>query len=269
MGTIGIDAGDVAGRPGLRFEFRTERSIRPEPNKAQIRIFNLNPAHRASLEALGVVPVQLEAGYADGLQTLFLGDLRAGVTVRDGADLVTVLEAGDGAAAVRTSRVSIPVPPGTSTDRVLRDVATAVGVSPGNLDDAARKIKSKFPGTGGIFPAGTVLTGSAAREMTRICRSLGLEWSIQQGKLQILERGQALAGAAVKLSKTTGMLDAPCLDSKGVLAVSALLSAEFFPGRLLVLDADRIQGQFRIVQCSDQGDTRGGDWRTDISAERY
>lgn len=253
----------------LRFAFSITATLKPQPNKATIQVFNLNPDHRSQIEQLGTVPVRLDAGYKDGTQTLFLGDLRTCPSMRDGADVVTVVESGDGAKAVQKSRVAISVAKGTNTDKVLRDVATAIGVSAGNLNDAVTKIKTSFPGSGSIFPTGTVLMGSAAREMTNICKSLNLEWSIQQGKLQILERGKALAGEAVLLSKYTGMIDAPTVDNKGVLSVSSLLNPEIFPGRLLVLEGDRLHGQYRIEECEYKGDTRGGDWRVDMKAARY
>lgn len=253
----------------LRISFSVEASIKPQPNKATIQVYNLNPDHQSQIEQLGSVPVRLDVGYLGGTQTIFLGDLRTCPTVKDGPDLITVVESGDGEKAVQTSRVSVSVAKGTNTDKVLKDVALAIGVDPGNLEDAARKIRTAFPGSGGIFPAGTVLTGSAAREMSSICKSLNLEWSIQKGKLLILERGKALEAEAVSLSKYSGMIGAPTVDNKGILSVSSLMNPEIFPGRLLVLDGDRLQGQYRIEDCAYTGDTRTNDWRIDMHGKRY
>ena len=258
VGTIQIEA--------LRFAFAVDASIKPQPNKASIRVWNMNPDHRSQIEQMASVPVRLDAGYKDATQTIFLGDLRTCPSTREGADLITVVESGDGERAIRTSRVAISVAKGSSTEVVLRDVATALGVGRGNLDDAVRKLRALGPG---IFPAGTVLTGSAAREMASICKSLNLEWSVQKGALQILERGKALAGEAILLSKYTGMIGAPTVDNKGILSVSSLLNPEIFPGRLLVLEGDRLRGQYRITECSFVGDTRGGDWRVDMKGERF
>ena len=290
-----------------RIGFSVEASIKPQPNKATIQVYNLNPDHRSQIEQLGSVPVRLDVGYEGGTQTIFLGDLRTCPTVKDGPDLITVVESGDGERAVQTARVSVSVAKGTPVDQVLRDVALALGVTDdttttrakqkaadaakkkallaltpgasldeinavstgvqkGNLDQAVDKLKSLGVG---IFPAGTVLTGSAAREMSSICKSLNLEWSIQKGKLVILERGRALEGEAVALSKYTGMIGSPTVDNKGILSVSSLMNPEIFPGRLLVLDGDRLQGQYRIEDCTYVGDTRTNDWRIDMHGKRY
>lgn len=250
----------------LRFAFAVSASVKPQPNKATIRVWNMNPDHRSQIEGAGVLPVRLDAGYIGGTQTIFLGDLRTCPTTREGPDLITTVESGDGERAIRTSRVKVSAAKGTTVDQILRDVASAIGVAPGNLADATKKLKAAGLG---IFPAGTVLTGSAAREMTHLCKGLGLEWSVQKGALQILERGKAVAGEAILMSKKTGMIDAPTVDNKGVLSVSSLLNPEIFPGRLLVLEGDRLKGQYRIEECAFQGDTHGSEWRVDMKAARY
>lgn len=250
----------------LRFVFTVDASTKPQPNKASISVFNLNPDHRSQIEELRKAPVRLDVGYAGGTQTIFLGDLRTCPSVRDGADIVTTIESGDGEKAIQTSRVNKSHAKGTSQADVLRDVALSLGVLPGNLDAATKRLKSAGVG---IFPAGTVLTGSAAREMTNLCKSLNLEWSIQKGALQILERGKALEASAVKLHKYSGMIGAPTVDNRGILSVSSLMNPEIFPGRLLVLDGDRLKGQYRIEDCHYAGDTHGAQWQIDVKGKRY
>lgn len=253
----------------LRITFAIDRDAKPEPNKASINVYNLSEKNRLTLGQLQTAAVLLEAGYEDGYQTLFLGNLRTSTTREEGPDLVTVIESGDGEVPFRTSRVALSLKKGATTDQALRDVAKALGVLEGNLNEAVTAIKSRFGGGGNVFPSGTVLTGSAAREMTNLTRSLGLTWSVQNGKLQIQERGKALASSAVLLSAATGMIGTPSIDQKGILTVTSLLNPEIFPGRLLVLDAERLKGNYLITECHDTGDTHGNDWHTEIKAERY
>jgi hypothetical protein len=252
---------------GLRVTFSVAKSLKPEPNKAEISVYNLSEASRAQLEQLQEVPVQLDAGYEAGSSTLFLGTLRTALTVRDGPDLVTSLGAGDGEKQIRSARVSVSVRKQTSADVVLRDVARALGVGEGNLADATKTLK--FSTVGQLFAQGTVLTGNAAREMTHLCRSLGLTWSIQDGKLQLLPLATALAGAAVLLSPSTGLVDSPSVDNAGVLSARMLMAPDVFPGRLLVLDSERLKGQYRIESTTHVGDTHGSDWYIDLEARRY
>ncbi len=262
----------VRSQDSLRFRFTVDKNLKPEPNKAEIVIFNLNSFHQTQIDLLGTVPVQLEAGYSNATSVIFLGDLRTGFTTSEGPDDLTVIGSGDGEQAVRKSRVNISIAKGTNTDQVLKQIALALGVKPGNLDDAARKIRSAFSGTGNLFTMGTVLSGSAYREMCAICKSLNLEWSIQDGKLQILERGKALSTEAIVLNKDTGLYGEPTIDNKGIMSCTMAMQKDVFPGRIVLLQAERIKGQFRLEETSHKGDTReagAGSWVIEAKGKRY
>jgi len=252
----------------LDMVFQVTKTLKPEPNKAELTIFNLNPDHRSSLEQMKSAPVQIEAGYQGGTSVLFLGDLRTAMTVHQGPDFITKLSSGDGEKAIKTARVNVSLKKGAaSVDKVLESVAKALGVGEGNLKQALSAIKSA--GLGELFSEGTVISGSAYREMTNICRSLGLTWSIQDGKLQILELKKALEGQAILVNERTGLIGSPTVDNKGVLTCQTLLIPDVFPGRLMVLESERLKGQYRIESCQYSGDTNGQDWYIGIEGKRY
>jgi len=262
----------IESRDSLRFSFTVSKNLKPEPNKGVFQVWNLTRDHIAQMSVGTWLPVQFDAGYEEGMSTVFLGRCRSGGTTGPKPDAITTFEAGDGEKEVKTSRVNVSIAKGTNTDQVLKQIALAVGVGAGNLDDAARKIRSAFSGTGNIFSMGTVLSGQAAAEMTNICNSLSLDWSIQNGKLQILERKRSLEGTAIYLGgpKGAGMIGEPTIDPKGVLTVSTLLQPDVFPGRLLVLDATRLKGQYRIEETVHSGDTRtDAPWQIEIQAKKY
>lgn len=251
----------------LTVRFVVHKSLTPEPNKAEIHIFNLNPDHRAQLAAKPDVPVLLEAGYQEGSSCIFLGKLRSVETVRDGADIRTSLQSGDGELEYKTGRVSVSVKKNTPTDVALREIAKALGVDEGNLSDAVTKIKANALGQ--MFSGGTVIHGQAARKMTDVCRSAGLTWSIQDGKLQFLGLREALKGEAILLTPETGLVDSPTVDPKGVLKARMLMAPDVFPGRLLVLKSASLEGQYRIEKTTHTGDTNGNDWFVDVEARKY
>lgn len=264
IGTGGAPTG------GLRFDFSVTKTLKPEPNKATINVYNLSLAHRLQLQAMRFPSVQLEAGYAETLGVIFLGKLRdAGTTKKEDGSMVTVLESGDGEKELKSSRVNVSIAKGTNTDQILKQIAGAIGVGKGNLDDAARKIRSAFSGTANIFSSGTVLSGLAAREMDRICKSLRLEWSVQGGKLQILERNKALEAVAIKLNKKTGMKGEPTIDNKGFVTAQAVLMSDLVPGRIVVIEGDRVKGQFRVEETTHSGDTYEGEWMVEMKGKPY
>ena len=263
---IEIVSRGIADQTGLRFDFDVSKNLKPEPNKAQINIWGLSRGSRYRIQTLGSVPVSLDVGYEGGHEQIFLGGLRTALPTKDDEGSIIVhLASGDGEVKFRKSRVSASFAKGTPANQVLRTVAEAIGVDRGNLDEAV----SALQGVANAFPSGTVLHGNAARELTGVCRSLGLEWSVQNGKLQILSLGALIKGTAINLSESSGMIGAPSLDSKGVLSVKSLLVPGIHPGRALVIKSEFLSGQFRIEETKHSGDTRGQNWIVDIKAKRY
>ncbi len=245
--------------------FSVKKTLKKAANTVDLKIHNLGKSSRSIIEQQIVTTVQLDAGYKDGTSTIFLGDLRSHATEKDGTDMVTRLACGDGEKAIQTSRVNLSMRKGSTTAQVLQSLAAALGVGPGNLAQALPKL-APF---GDMFSLGTVLSGSAAREMTRVLSSVGFTWSIQNGALQILALKTALAGTALLLNAKTGLIGSPSVDKDGVLSCKCLMIPDVFPGRLMVLDGKRLQGQYRIEETTHAGDTHGTDWGIDIKAKRY
>ncbi len=247
--------------------FSVKKDLTSKPNTVDLKILNLNPDHRSAIEQLKAARVQIEAGYESGTSVIFIGDLRTSVSTWSDSDCTTSLSAGDGEKAIQRSRINLSVKKNTKTADVLKMVARALGVGEGNLNAAASKLSSS--GIADVFAAGTVLTGSAAREMTSICRSSKLTWSIQDGKLQILPLRQTLAGEALYISPSTGLVGSPSVDNKKILSCKIKIIQDVFPGRKMVIESNRIKGQYRIEECTYAGETHGDAWDIDIKAKRY
>jgi hypothetical protein len=259
----------------LDFSFRIEKSLKPEPNTCELEIFNLSEEHASRLELLAPktgkraiqgIPCKIEAGYKDSVSQLWLGDLRTVETVVDGPDTVTRLSSGDGEKAWQNARLHVSYGPKTPIETALRAVARALGVGEGNLGKVVSKLK--IAGSA-IFPMGAVISGSASRELVEIARSADLEVSIQDGALQFLDRGRALAGQAIRLAPETGMIGSPTVDNEGVLTVESLIIPDLKPGALIVVEGKRVKGNFRATKCTWSGDTAGADWTITTEAERY
>ncbi len=285
--------------------FKIERTIKHEPNTCELKVWNLNEEHRARFEqltpsarataaGLGAefatdtkkaklqsanqkaraefikkargVPVQIDAGYGDYTETVWLGDMRTVHTEREKTDWLTVLESGDGEKAIQNARINVSYGPKTPADTALRAMARAMGVGEGNLSQVVAKLRLA---SAQMYPRGTVFKGSVALELTNLTRAANLEWSIQNGALQFTEQGMPLATTALRISPTTGMIGAPTVDNEGICTVKMQMMPEVYMGRLLVIDSARIKGTFRIVEGTWQGDTSGGDWTIEVKAERY
>ena len=81
---------------GLDIDFSVERTLKPEPNNASIRVYNLSDATRKAVSGAKTLNVSLAAGYQSGVEQIYFGQVRAAWTERQGPDFITHFESGDG-----------------------------------------------------------------------------------------------------------------------------------------------------------------------------
>lgn len=262
---VTLDTFDVSN---LRVTFKSKKNLKAVPNSCEIKIWNLGKEKREALSAKKVLKCRLEAGYeSTGTTQLFLGEVRSATHEIDGADIVTTVETGDSDKAFNATRLHLSVGPSVPVTTVLENIAKKLGVGKGNLPSLAPLLASK--GVATLFGVGTALSGSAARAMTDLCSSAGLEWSVQDGNLQILDLNKALAGKAVKLSSKTGLIGSPTVDAKGVVKAKTLIIPELTPGRLLVFDSEVVKGGYRCQEVEHSGDTHGQEWYVELECKKY
>lgn len=277
----------------LDIKFKIEKSLKDEPNKCELEILNLSEEHRARIEELtpfstvvsglakqkvkiaarkaatSGIPVKIEAGYEedDDLSLLWLGDLRNAISEREGANWVTKLESGDGEKAWQNARVNLSYGPKTPVATVIRAIARELGLGEGNLASVIASIE--LNGVGRLLPRGAVIAGPARQQLRDWTRSAGLEFSIQDGALQFLEKGKATGEQAFLVSAETGMIGSPTVDIDGLVHVKMLMPHGIRPGRLLVIDSQRVAGGYKAEKIIYEGDTAGDEWFVEMEAVRY
>lgn len=248
---------------GHHVTFRVKRTLRPEPNTCEVTVANLSPSTRASIESLDAVRVRIRAGYGDELATIYDGELREVSTTRDGPTITTTIRSGDGERAYRRSRVNRSFAPGSSVEDVMGHLAESMRTGIGNALSAVRD--RGLAGIVDVFESGTVVSGRAADELTRVLDAGNLEWSVQGGALQVLERGAALQTEALRLSSSTGLLGSPSVDAKGELRFRAMMIPGIAPGVRVVIDSEFHRGTYRIETAEFVGDTSGGEWAVECT----
>lgn len=259
--TVGdVDISDLA------CEFSVKKTIKREPNTCELRIYNLAPDTRKKLTAPKKIVVRLEAGYGKKLSQLYLGEVRAlsPGEVR-GADIITELSSGDSEKEIQRSHLAVPIGPKAATGDVLRAIARELGVGLGNVSAVASKLDSKGVA---LFGRATVITGNTARALDDFCRSAGLEWSIQDGALQLLDIGKALDSKPYVLSASSGLINAPRLDSEGKVSAQTLMLPDLRPGMRVEFDSLSVTGLYRVIQCEYVGQTHGQDWSIRIVCDK-
>lgn len=260
----------------LRFTFSVEKSIDREPNKCEVAIYNLAPTTRVDLSTKPLKVLVL-AGYDGNARYLFKGDLRFGYSKQDGTEWITTLQLADGDRAFRHAQVQKSYRKGSSVLNALRDVVGSMGLKLDTNVQVSDELK-------GGFASGRALSGRSADELTSLLEPYGYTWSIQSGRMQILKDSETRAGEAFLIDEAAGMIGSPEYQVPDVntakngqltkaakrgprLQVKLLLWPELTPGAKVAVRSHAVDGNFRIERVTHSGDTKDGDWTTDIECK--
>lgn len=261
----------------LRTSFVIKKSLTKEPNTMELQIYNLSADTRGRMKAKGS-QVTVTAGYENTQGVIFIGDSRTIDHVKDGADWITKIRCGDGEVSYTVPRINESLAPGTSFKDAVRKAAAAMGVNLGNLEKFLTNTNFKENLT--QFKNGLALSGRASQKFDELIKLAEAQWSIQDGKLQVLKDKGTEAAAlqtvntnaeAVVLSAKTGLIGSPDHGSPeqkkkvSIVKARSLLRYEFKCGGQVFLDAlGTNRGYYKITHLTHDGDTMGGDWYTNL-----
>lgn len=277
-----VDDVEIRGdlpQASLDIAFKVETNTKQAPNKATVRVWNLNPDHRNQLQkhtgrskSKKTIVVELHAGYADGIGIIFRGDVHEVKTSRDGADFVTEVSGTDGGYLYGTSVVSGSFAPGTRIVDVMRQCLKALGIGEGNLKRFEKKIKIKNLGT--TFPEGYAVSGSAEKAFSNLVQSCDLRWSIQKGVLQLQETDQPVTIDAFELSADSGLIGTPVAEvdtrtKRMFVRAKTLMLHRLVAGNAVQIKSEVFNGSYEIVQLDFVGDSAGDDWGCDLALRQY
>ena len=284
--TIGPKNGKGLQIRRLRVNFFVEKNLDKQPNSARIQVYNLSKDSRSFVEQKDNVVI-LEAGYGEwvrrpqaveetfegDLKTIFIGDIAKVRTERNGPDIITTIQCGDGEKAYSIAKVEASFSPGVKVDQVLSTILTSMKLGKGDVS-----------GLNGqdIYQQGVSLSGPSRDHLDLITRKQGVEWSIQDDKLQILRPNQSITQEAVLLTPATGLIGTPFKDTivnqnvleskkgeeaKSGVEATSLLNAEIKPGRLIRIQSSFVTGDFKVKKVRHEGDNYGDSWYSMIEAE--
>jgi hypothetical protein len=164
----------------------------------------------------------------------------------------------------KNKRVQASFAPGTNVATIIEHCAKALQLGIGNTQKQAANAKL-WNVSPPAFVTGYVASGDAVSQLDRVCRSCGLEWSIQDNQLQLLPRGQALQESGVILTPQSGLLESPELGKGGVVRCKTLMIPGLYPGRRVELRTRHVQGVYRIETTHHQGSFgEGDDWGCEL-----
>lgn len=248
---------------GMRIKFGIDKSLGRDPNTAEITVSNLRDNSRSQLQAKGAKVVLL-AGYDDNLSQIFAGTIKhADQSTQVGWD--SRVQCGDGERAMRWGRISTSIKGSVDALELVKRIAGALEIDPGNASTV-------LAGGARRFESGYAADGNAAAELDRVLGAAGMEWSIQDGRLQVLTRGATTADIAVLLEPDTGLVGSPEVgtnDKRGgrsFVKVRSVLNPLLKPGAKIDLRSKAHRGILRAEKVRHSGDTGGNEWYSDVEA---
>jgi hypothetical protein len=259
----------------LNIGFTVDRTLQKEPSTLEATVFNLSAETRQLMQQDARLIVTLEAGYGDNVHAIFVGDVRRVRTRREVPDLATDIEAGDGErGAKQWARKWFPE--GASVDSVFRYLAKQAGYGEGNVSRAVQIRDDK--GLPDRLESGIHVRGYALDELAELANSRGIEFSIQDGEVQMLEYGQAKEGVPVTvINPTTGLIGYPSVDSvkvagstnktEDIMTLNHRLLPNVFPGSLVDVKSEFVTGRYRVLRALYSGSLFGEDFNIEIEGK--
>ncbi len=246
----------------LRVQLKIKQTSGKEPNECTLTIYNLSADSRALLQSKGT-RIIVEAGYAGTIAQIFSGTSSFIDHVHEGPLWLTKVQCSDGEIPYHKP-VKGSFKKGTPVATVFERVAELTGL---DVKTAATTFKNLVKEQ---FTKGYTAFGKGGVELDKLVQGRGLEWSIQDNRLQLLPIGGTTNDTAVVLSPTTGLVGSPAHGSPdaarkkpAVLTVKSLMQPTLRPGRKVRVEdcADKsVNGNFRCVSVTHEGDTAGGAW---------
>jgi hypothetical protein len=271
----------------IRITFDVRKDTEEEPNDHTIRVYNLAAATRRALEEPGLRCV-LYAGYAEegGPLLMASGSVVFAYTKFEQPDVVTELIVKDGYTEVRDTAISIGLGPGAQASAIIRDIARQMGLPLVMADDVADR----------RWQQGFSFYGAARTALHKVTQGTGLEWSIQNQQLQVVQRRGTTRRQAVVLAADTGLLGFPertreaarekakvkdqttgdnvnlvsAQQQRDGWRVQSLLLPTLNPGDLVKLESKSVEAFLRVEGLQHSGDSAGGNWQTELQlVDRY
>jgi hypothetical protein len=211
-----LQLGNISITPdvGLRLNFSVEKDNKRTPNKAKVRVWNLGRERRESIPQ--DVEIQLRAGYEDLISTIFLGQAKRVISLRENVDIILDIEAQDSGASYRDAQVSRSFGDNTLVLDVALYIVEQLGIGEGNLRSVTLTLANNLT----TYANGTTLYGSARQALDRIIRAAGYRWSIQDGALQVRSGSNPVDLSAILLRPGTGLIGSPSKTSDGKVRVT-------------------------------------------------
>ena len=258
-GSVGFEIGGTSPY-SLHISFSVQKQELESSNTAKVQVWNLNKQNLATLEAENCF-LLLKAGYGNTLPVILSGTVSHTSTRKDGSDMLTEIEVVDGLMEVRDTWVSMSYAGLVNTKKILDDTATQMGLT----------VTYSYNAAFADIPNGFSFVGQAKNALSKACAVSGLEWSIQNGVLQIKKPGDVMNREVYVIGPDTGLIEIPervqisSSDDAGTPQMGYdlvyLLNGAIGVGDYVQVQSKYLTGFFRVYSLEIDGDNLSGSWQ--------
>lgn len=227
-------------------------------NKMNISIYNISNSTNAFIQSeTCVYSLWVGYEYSQPLRLLFRGKrhpINGTHTERDGSDIITKLECGDGEQILKTTVLSSFVNR-VSTEEILRVYLNIFLANQVFLEYISENIDHKFFNNGFTFQGDlrTAMDGLGA-----ICK---IDWSIQDGGLIVLSEKE-IYQRPVEITPEQGILGS-VVKSRNKIEFTTYVNPELRIGKGVDLQSRTIgDAALKLVRVNHVGDSREGVWES-------
>jgi len=258
---------------GLRISFNVTKTEGKDPNTAKIQVFNLSQESRNIIrkrQENDTLFVILNAGYTDGdgEELVFTGNVTTISHQIIRPEVITSIEASDGANALFNTKLSLSHGAGVSADTILLQILNAIPIS-SNFQTLQYEDKS--------YANGFAFVGLAKDALTKVTKFMNLNWSIQNNEIRLIPFDGDDRTKVVRLSQQTGLVGSPerltgsTRKAQGLSKkdrpgwkFTSLLQPKINPTGKIVVQSREIpvDSTFTVFSVTHTGDTHGEQWET-------
>lgn len=249
---------------GLRTTFDITKSTKAESNKCQLSIYNLSKDYSSKITVNDGMIAELMVGYTNdvALELVFVGDIIEVSQDEHNPDKVITIDVEDGGAKIRKALLSISL----DDNATLRDIFQ-MAISQSSIKYQS-KLFEKIPDI--KLKNGIAFAGYLSDLLNTIAKAYNLEWSIQNGLLQVNQYTNYITSNPVTIQnlqapKRIYLNKSKEVDDKNFngYEIRCLLQPKIIPGGTITIDKKK----FKVMNVSHSGDTHGDSWESIITVK--
>jgi len=248
---IGNDEQEVIVKEPTTIRATVVKDIKTgEKDYAQVIIFNLNTGTRNALNEQ-YQKVRIVGGYGEQTDVIFEGSVVVATHKHENTEWITTLECGDGVETLDKALVNKTYNKGFKLGDVIRDFANINSLT---VSDIVGIDENKTLSRGKSFST------DMQTALNELGKANNFDWSLQDEKLVVIQRGQAREGRLRLVSARTGMVGSPewintggdaakLSTQKGLkFRVVSLCLPSLKPADLITVQSQSLQGRIGSFQ---------------------